>query len=44
MPGLTVVSYEQEQVNLQQLLLEQGYKVHVAEVKTIVDAYTQFVQ
>jgi uncharacterized protein len=43
-PGVTVVSYEQEQVNLQQLLLEQGYNVHVTEAKTIVDAYNQFVR
>jgi uncharacterized protein len=44
MPGFTIVSYQQEQVNLQQLLSAQGYNVHVNEVKTIADAYTQFVQ
>jgi uncharacterized protein len=43
-PGFTIVRYEQEQVNLQQLLSGQGYNVQVAEAKTIADAYNQFVQ
>ena len=42
-PGFTIVRYEQEQVNLHQLLSEQGYNVEVNVAKTITDAYNQFV-
>jgi len=42
-PGFTIVRYEQEQVNLRQLLSEQGYNVEVNVAKTIADAYNQFV-
>ncbi len=43
LPGLTIVRYEQVQINVQQFLTEQGYNVHVAEASTIMEAYSQFV-
>ena len=42
-PGFTIVRYKQEQVNLQQLISEQGYNIQVAEARTIEEAYRQFV-
>lgn len=43
-PGVTIVTYEETQVNLQQLLAQQGYDVDVVEVKTIIDAYNRLVE
>lgn len=43
MPGVTIVTYDQVQINLRQFLAEQGYNVRVTEVGTIMEAYNQFV-
>jgi len=42
-PGFIITTYESDQVNLQQMLSEYGYNVQVAEAKTIIEAYYQFV-
>jgi uncharacterized protein len=43
MPGVTIVTYDQVQINLRQFLAEQGYNVRVTEVGMIMEAYNQFV-
>jgi predicted S18 family serine protease len=43
-PGVTIVTYEETQINLQQFLAQQGYAVNVVEVKTIMDAYNRLVE
>ncbi len=41
--GVTIVRYEPVEISLQQFLAEQGYNVHVAEARTIIEAYNEFV-
>lgn len=41
-PGVTIITYRQQEINLQQYLSEKGYKVEVLEVKTISEAYRIF--
>ena len=41
-PGLTVIVYEATRVSLESILKEQGYRITVAEVSTIVEAYLAF--
>jgi len=42
-PGVTIVRYEEAHINLQQFLSEQGYDVKVNETRSIIDAYSEFV-
>ena len=42
-PGMTIITYEPKEVDLQKYLHENGYEMKVLEVQTVEDAYTHFV-
>ena len=42
-PGMTIITYEPKQVELQDYLVENGYEISVVEVTNVVDAYPYYI-
>ena len=43
-PGMTIITYEPKEVDLQEYLHENGYEMKVLEVQTVEEAYTHFIR